>query len=147
VGGYRIEDIRAITKEFSCVSLVCNEDYHKGMFSSIKEGVKHLNGDRFFIIPGDYPLVNPAVYGQLLMAQGEIVIPYYKGRKGHPVLLNRSLAEEIISEPDHSNLKAFIRRKGYELVSVADEGILLDVDTRADYENIKNRYEQSSRPN
>lgn len=139
VGGHRVEEITALTRDYAQVEVVFNKDYRSGMFSSVKTGVAHLQGKRFFLLPGDHPLVAGEVYRKLLQVEADIVIPTFKGRKGHPVLIKSALADEILQEPADSNLRAFIRRRGFELVEVEDSGILVDIDTREEYERIKQR--------
>ncbi len=145
VGGHRFEKIAFLSQRYRKIQLVFNKDYQSGMFSSIKEGVKHLEGERFFLIPGDYPLARKEVYEKMLQVKGDIVVPTFGGRKGHPVLMKSSLAQELLRETGDSNLKIFIDRKGYTLVDVADEGILVDVDTVTDYERAVSRYENPGR--
>ena len=139
VGGYRIERIRKILKKYSKVDIVFNKNYKKGMFSSVKAGIKHIKSDKFFLLPGDIPFVNEEVYKKILYIEGEIVIPSYKGIKGHPVLIKSTLKDEILAEPDDSNLKIFINRKGYTLINIEDEAILLDIDTIEDYDKLESR--------
>ena len=134
VGGHNIERLMELTRCYVKVQVVFNENYSSGMFTSVKEGIKHLKDDKFFLIPGDCPLVKRETFRQLLHARGDIVIPKYRGRKGHPVLMESSLKEEILREPDDSNLRDFIRRKGYETIEVEDRGILVDIDTWEDFE-------------
>lgn len=138
VGGYSLERLIALTREYEKVQVVFNKEYSSGMFSSVKEGIKHLQGRKFFLTPADCPLVKEEVYRALMQAQQDIAVPRYRGKKGHPIIMSSSLAPEILSEPDDSNLGNFIRRKGCETIDVEDENILLDIDTKEDYEKIKN---------
>lgn len=136
VGGYRIERVETILKPYPKVEVVLNSRFDEGMFTSVKEGMRHVRGDRFFFTPGDYPLVSPEVCRRLLQTQGEIVIPTFGGRKGHPVLLAGHLAQVLLDEPETSNLRDFMRRQGYQTLEVDDEGILIDIDTPEDYRRI-----------
>jgi molybdenum cofactor cytidylyltransferase len=139
VGGHKIEKLIELIQNYANIQVILNEKYRSGMFSSVKEGVKNLKGDKFFLIPGDCPLVKKEVYRELLQTRGDIVIPSFQGRKGHPVLIRSSLTAEILREPENSNLRDFIRRKGYETIAVEDSGILLDIDTQEDYKIAKKR--------
>lgn len=140
VGGFKIERVMEIVKNCPDVRVVLNKNYQKGMFSSVQEGVRHVNGDIFFIMPGDHPLITKETYRKLideLTAAGpdrDIAVPVYKDRKGHPVLLRKKIKEELLREPHDSTLKKFIHRKGFLPVPVDNSGILVDVDTREDYE-------------
>jgi molybdenum cofactor cytidylyltransferase len=69
----------------------------------------------------------------MLDTDGEIIIPVYKGEKGHPVLMKSYLIKEILQNPGYASLRDFIDAKGFTTVSVQDKGILMDVDTVEDY--------------
>ena len=58
------------------VTFVFNENYEKGMFSSVLKGVKETKED-FFIIPGDCPFVKEDTYRKLLKGNGDIRVPSY----------------------------------------------------------------------
>lgn len=109
------------------IRIVHNKDYELGMFSSVKTGVKITEND-FFLIPGDYPLVKPETIEQLLANKGVIKVPIYKGRKGHPIFISKSLIRTLNEEPITSNLKVFRDRHNVSYIEVDDEGVLLDVD-------------------
>jgi molybdenum cofactor cytidylyltransferase len=129
VAGFQIEQVRDLMVAYGKVEVVENAAYKSGMLSSIKAGVRNLAGERFFVLPGDIPLVPASVYTSLLLDQSDIVVPTFEGKKGHPVLLNSSLAEEILKEPDASSLGRFVQRKGCSTLEVDEEAILWDVDT------------------
>ncbi|MCP5108398.1 MAG: nucleotidyltransferase family protein [bacterium] len=139
VGGHKVERIREITKDYSSVRVVFNKNYREGMFGSVQEGVGHIEADAFFLMPGDLPFVTPVVYGALKEALESsepgytVFIPTFKGRKGHPVLMRKQLAEEIREEPRDSMLRTVINRNKCLLVKVEEEGILQDIDTIGDY--------------
>ena len=143
VGGHRIERIREMTKKYPTVQVVLNKHYEKGMFSSVQEGVRHLTGDWFFIMPGDYPLITNHVFQKLKKSMEasdpgyDIFIPTSKGRKGHPVLIREKVKDEILREPVDSTLKNVIHRNNCLLVEVDHKGILMDVNTMEDYERVK----------
>ena len=144
VGGYKIERLREILSSYEKVEVVFNKNYKRGMFSSVKEGVKYVQAERFFILPGDCPLINENVYRALLEVDADIVIPAYRGKKGHPVLLRGSLKRSLLEEPDDSNLRNFIKKNRYAILEVPDNGIIIDVDTVEDYEKIRHRFEKKN---
>jgi len=138
VVGYRSEIVSDILSKYPRVELVYNEKYIDGMFSSVKVGLKHIEKDRFFFIPGDYPLIKKSTYKEMLAADGDIVLPVYERRKGHPILLKSYVIDEILQSSKYANMREFINSHGFVTVSVDDPGILMDVDTIEDYENIMN---------
>ena len=136
VGGHNYYENKKITDTYSKVLLVENKQYELGMFSSIQCGTREMETD-FFLIPGDYPAVKPSTYRILASGTGDIVVPVYRGRRGHPVLIKKKLVASLLAEPVDSNLKIFRDRNNPEYLEVDDAGILLDVDTPEDFEHIK----------
>lgn len=136
VGGHNYKSIKYITDKYANVRLAENSNYHLGMFSSVKCGVSEMTGD-FFLIPGDYPLVKQSTYEALIKGTGDFIVPEYKGRRGHPVLIKKELIKLINEEPIESNLKVFRDKCNTEFIETDDEGILIDLDTMEDFEKIK----------
>jgi molybdenum cofactor cytidylyltransferase len=133
VVGWRAEQIQSLLAAYHKVELVPNEDFRAGMFSSVKIGIAQVRAPRFFLLPGDHPLIGAEVYAQMLAATGDIVIPTFRGRRGHPVLFSSHLVPEILHSPDSRMLRDYIRKKGHTEVEVDQEGILIDIDTLEDY--------------
>jgi molybdenum cofactor cytidylyltransferase len=140
VGGWQVEHIRELLAGYDKVEVVVNEDYRAGMFSSVQTGVAHVRAPWFFLLPGDYPFIGRKVYERLLDTQGDVVIPTFGGKKGHPVLFRGQPGPEILDMPEDATLRDYIEAQGYVTVAVEDEGILLDLDRPADYEILRKRY-------
>lgn len=134
VGGHRIDDIKEHMKKYPKVDLIHNKDYLDGMFSSVKTGLKSLQGDRFFLIPGDYPSINKTTYAAMLQVDEDIVIPTFNKKKGHPILIKTHFKDEILNDSNFNSLRDFIWKKEPTTIEVDDPGILLDIDTMYDYE-------------
>ena len=115
------------------MEVIFNPDYNLGMFSSVLAGFRQVQKERIFFTPGDYPLISKETYQDMLKVSGDIVVPVYKGRKGHPVLIKHMLIEELLNGSKYLNLNKFIISKGYVTVPVQDQGVLLDIDTIQDY--------------
>lgn len=145
VAGYRKEVIKEILDKYSKVEVVYNNAYEQGMFTSIIEGFKYIKEEKVFFTPGDYPLISKDVYSTLLKVTGDIIIPSYNGRKGHPVLMKKCIVKELLQSTKFSTLKDFINSKGFVKVNVNEEGILIDIDTMEDYLNVKNIFVQNGR--
>jgi len=136
----RLQELLARDEKVTCV---LNERYRDGMSSSVRAGIAQVRASRFFLTPGDYPLVGPAVYERMLGVQGDIVIPTAGGERGHPVLLRGALVPEILAQPADSSLRDYIEARGYVTIEVGDEAILWDLDTPEDYERLLAHYRQS----
>lgn len=138
VTGFKYEIIEKLLKNKDKVTLVYNEKYEYGMFSSLKAGIKSVKGDRFFFIPGDYPRVNEKTYEALLKINGDVCIPTYKGKKGHPILINSKHIDDILNNSNYNSLRDFVHAQSCSLVQVDDMGILQDIDTYDDYLSLVN---------
>jgi molybdenum cofactor cytidylyltransferase len=133
VVGWKAEQVRSLLAAYHKVECVPNPDFRAGMFSSVKAGIAHVQAPRFFLLPGDHPLIGVEVYAQMLACPADIVIPTFGGRRGHPVLFSSHLIPEILDSPDNATLRDYIRTKGHSEVEVEQEGILIDIDTHKDY--------------
>jgi len=113
---------------------VVNENYREGMVSSFKKGLERLkNCDAVFLALGDQPFVDRDFLMKAVDAWKEgakIVSPVYKGKKGHPVLFDQSLFDEILSLREHGMIRDVIHRHGdkHHLVE-AGEWAVTDLDT------------------
>lgn len=136
VGGYRIDEIKDILYKYPKVELIYNPDYLNGMFSSVKKGLINVKEKRFFLIPGDYPLVDKRTYKYMLNIDKDIVIPVYNKKRGHPLLMKSYLINEIISNNTFKTLRDFLSIKEITFIDVDDFGILMDIDTMDDYNSI-----------
>jgi len=144
VAGHEEDKIRKILQEKPNVMIVKNEHVDRGMFSSVRVGVKDVRTDRFFILPGDQPGVRKSTFKSLLEVSADIVVPRYNGKKGHPVLFDGNCAKEIMALPDTEILRNYIHGKENVLiVDVNDPGIGMDVDTPEDYETMKKYYKNN----
>ena len=116
---------------------VMNPRYAEGMSTSIRAGVQAATpGSRaFLVVLGDQPLVAPDTFDALIdrwSATGaKILIPTFRGARGNPVLLDRSLSAEIDGITGDQGCRAIFpgHSKDISEVEVDDPGVLIDVDT------------------
>lgn len=143
VGGCRFGKIEKLLKTMPKILLVRNDDYKKGMFSSVQMGVRMLKGHDFFLLPGDQPLVKAESFNAMAEQQAEIVLPRYHGKKGHPVLFRASCIPEILAMPDTEILRNYIHAKtNVRILDVEDPAVLMDADTPEDLETIARYFEE-----
>ncbi len=133
VVGWQAERIHQALPAYDKVEIVLNQQFRAGMFSSVKTGLACVRAPSFFLLPGDCPLIGADIYARMLGVPGDIVVPTFEGKRGHPTLFRSTLIPEILSQPDDSTLRHYIDRKGYTVVKVQDDGILYDMDTPEDY--------------
>jgi molybdenum cofactor cytidylyltransferase len=117
------------------------------MRSTVEHGLRWLEQtysprpeDFWLLAPADHPTLNPVVVRQLLVTGSEsrsIVVPVHGGRRGHPTLLAWRHVAGIRGLRSESGINAYLRDHEVCEVPVADPGVLVDLDTPADWERIK----------
>ncbi len=143
LGAYSNKIEPLVKKKFPNVEITINQDYKKEMFSSIQAGISIINeGDAVLIGLVDHPFITKEVINQLIYGyeDGSIVIPAYKGRKGHPIIIPLSLREEILSikAEDHSLRGVISSHKDVvKVIEVNTDAILFDMDTPEKFEEAK----------
>ncbi|HLX64981.1 MAG TPA: nucleotidyltransferase family protein [Planctomycetota bacterium] len=123
---------------------VYNADFEAGeMLSSIQAGLRALpNADAVVLALADQPAVRAETVRRLievwLKNKPLMVLPVWRGKRGHPLLLDLRLRGEIMALPRGETLKTVVHRHLNEAVEVevGDEGILADMDTREEYERM-----------
>ena len=135
VTGFYHDDLVQVVLPYEKVVVIRNLGFEEGMFSSVLCGVRQTTDD-FFVVPGDYPLIQKSTYDALVRSKGSIRVPIYQNKKGHPIYMEKELKAKLLEEPKDSNLKNFRNAQEVTYVEVQDEGILLDVDTITDYQQI-----------
>lgn len=142
--GHKPENLTPILDELD-VQWVVNENYREGMASSFKEGLKRLKGcDAVFLALGDQPFVERDFLKRMIdawNAGAKVVNPVHKGKKGHPVLFDRSLFDEILSLRRHETVRDVIHRHEDQRSLVeAGEWAVMDLDTPEGLQAIKRKF-------
>ena len=126
--------------------VVLNENFLQGMGTSLKSGLARVDSQvhAALIILADQPFVRPETLDQLIAAhertRAQIVIPTYRGFRGNPVLLDRSVFPEVMGLSGDIGCRAIFgeHQDGIVKLEVGDVGILLDIDQKKDYESLRN---------
>ncbi|HVH60921.1 MAG TPA: NTP transferase domain-containing protein [Candidatus Sulfotelmatobacter sp.] len=126
--------------------VVFNENFLQGMGTSLKAGLAAVDSkvQAALIILADQPFVRPETLDQLIAAhertRAQIVIPTFRGFRGNPVLLDRSVFPEVMGLSGDIGCRAIFgeHQDGIVKCEVEDVGILLDIDQKQDYESLRN---------
>jgi molybdenum cofactor cytidylyltransferase len=126
--------------------LVRNPDPSRGQLSSIWCGLDALpeSAAAVLVTLVDVPFVATttvrAVVDAWRHSRAPIVRPIVGGRRGHPVIFDRAVFEELRQAPLEQGARLVVRAHwGDSLdVPVEDGSCLIDVDTPADYERVRN---------
>ena len=126
--------------------IVYNDDWEKGMASSISAGISALSEDiqGSMIVLGDMPLITQLTLDLLICEfnhhqGGNIVYPLYGNRQGNPVIFPRKYFHEILTANGDRGCKKILKKYPGEGigVSVESDEVVLDCDTQDDYFLIK----------
>ena len=113
-------------------------DWAEGLSASLRAGFSSapIDADGVFVFLGDMPRT-PHDLGRrlsdaLAAAPGaKAAAPVFQGRRGHPVLVGKALADEVAVLRGDVGLNGVLDTLGpaLALVEVEDDGVLFDVDT------------------
>jgi molybdenum cofactor cytidylyltransferase len=145
VVGHRARELGAVFEGWSRVEVVENPGYQEGMFSSVRRGVQAVAEGSFFLALGDMPGVGGSVFADLLDWSSRLssvfacagspyaVIPQFKGKKGHPLLLSDEMRVRILAADGAKTLRDVLAGVPTLIVPIDEPGILHDIDTPVDY--------------
>jgi molybdenum cofactor cytidylyltransferase len=81
-----------------------NPNWQQGQLSSIQTVIRSLppgEAEGLILCPVDHPLISRFLVGQLIQefdsTEKLIVLPTYKGKRGHPTIFRASLFEELLA--------------------------------------------------
>ena len=124
------------------IVFVFNHNFEKGMFTSLQKGLsKAKNCDWLLYHFVDQPQIPQNFYKDLISQiddKSDWIQPSYKNKKGHPVLIRKTLFTTIINAKENSSLKEVtnsfeINKKIWDCNY---KEILSDIDTPEDYNAI-----------
>jgi molybdenum cofactor cytidylyltransferase len=127
------------------LKVVVNQAYEQGMASSLREGLSALDPqtDAALIVLADQPFIRSDTLNRIVeehrRTRAQIVIPLYRGFRGNPVLLDRSVFPKVMALDGDIGCRAIFgsHLEGIVKVEVDDVGILLDIDNKDDYERLR----------
>lgn len=124
------------------VRWVSNAMAPEGPQTSLRVGLREVSPQSRAVIiaHGDMPVIRSSTVRQMMerLTAGAIVIPRYRGRKGHPVILDAAYIPECLENHRQMPLRELIVAHTPAVVcyDTDDEGILLDIDEWDDYHHL-----------
>jgi molybdenum cofactor cytidylyltransferase len=124
-------------------TVAVNPRWEDGQLSSLVAGIDALKKGRSrgaMICPVDHPLITKKLLLDLITAFGtskkKIVVPALGGRRGHPVIFDASLFDELRRAPADPGARAVIHSHAEDLAEIPtlERGALVDIATMQDYE-------------
>ncbi len=133
------------------VLIVPNEDWPRGIGTSIRAGVARLREcDALLLLVCDQPRVDVALLRRLIalheQTQKPMIATSYSGTHGVPALFARSCFERLLSLADGSGAKALLLAHPGDVASVPFPAGALDIDTPSDLKSLRLPLEPSTPP-
>jgi xanthine dehydrogenase accessory factor len=137
--GYEADRVRS-ELSLDGARVVENRAYREGMSTSLRAGVAALSprADAFLVVLGDAPFVRSSTLDALIDARertgARIALPTFEGMRGNPVLIDRSLADEVDALTGDRGCRALRLRHPEETIEVPvdDPGVVIDLDSPDD---------------
>ena len=95
--------------------------------------------DGYLILLGDQPMVSDALINRLISVFQKggkgLLIPVFRGKRGHPVLIGSKYKDEIkILNPEVGLRELFLKHQDdIQEIEVESDDVLKDIDTPDDY--------------
>lgn len=140
LGGRRVLDRTLDAVRASGLPWHLEDAGHPGMGDSIAAAVRATaQAPAWLVLPGDLPLIRAGTLQQLARAlEGHaVVLPFYRGQRGHPVGFAASCREALLSLTGERGAAAVIAAQAPGAVAsieVDDPGCVTDIDTVEDLE-------------
>jgi molybdenum cofactor cytidylyltransferase len=138
--GHRAEELRARLSHLP-VRFAVNEEAGSEMGASIARGVEQVSNDSAAVLVAlaDHPAVTPGAIRFLIERRAEtrarFVVPIWRGRGGHPVLVDLAYREELSRLGEGRGLRGLFEAHAGEVlrVEVGCPYVARDMDTWEDY--------------
>ncbi len=133
--GANSEDILSHLK-LDPTMVVINNDWEKGQLSSVHAALRSLPvglTDGVLLCLVDHPLITGALVRELIekfYSSGKlIVLPTYKGKRGHPAVFSSKLYDELLAAPLEQGARSVVWAHAADVLEVPtiEEGVVLNL--------------------
>ncbi len=123
------------------VSIVLNKHPERERFYSLQTGLRALKDQSYTFIQNiDNPFVDQDVLSLLYKQsnKADYIVPTYKGRGGHPILISNKIGKIISGEKDYDkNLKEYLKEFNKLTQDSLNKELLFNINDLNDYESFK----------
>lgn len=110
-------------------NVVINQDWQLGQLSSIQAAIRALQAresvDGMMLFLVDHPLISAELVGQLAgefyRTRKAIVLPTFRGKRGHPVIFSRELFDELLAAPLDQGARVVVWNHADDVLEVPTE--------------------------
>lgn len=119
------------------IKLTINEYHELGRFYSLSLGIAEIKDRSFiFIQNADNPFIDFSILDKMYSKRNNeaYVIPIYKEKAGHPVLIGKTIIKRLRSEKNlESNLRNILHEYKRIGIPVKNEKVLANINSMSDY--------------
>lgn len=137
--GHQADKVREVLRNLDSpfLQMVENDDFGKGMASSLSVGIRALptDLDYFGFLPGDKPFISTSTIQKMVdflsLRRPLILVPEYKTKPGHPTFFATSLRSEFLQLTGDTGGREIIAAHLGSVTSLAmdDPNIIVDMDS------------------
>jgi molybdenum cofactor cytidylyltransferase len=144
--GHNADEMRQKIADLS-TAVVVNHQYKQGQLSSLVAAIDEIESwqssgevDGILVHLVDHPYINSALVNSMIesfyRSNKLIVVPRYRGRRGHPVIFSRLLFAELLNAPVDLGAKTVVHAHHNDMLEIDtdDEGVTVDIDTPEEYQ-------------
>jgi molybdenum cofactor cytidylyltransferase len=123
--------------------VVVNQDWQRGQLTSLISGLDAIGGRHIqgvLVCPVDHPLATSRLIRSMceaVEASQNIIIPVFKGIRGHPVIFPSRFIDSLRSAPLEMGARQLLRDHPDDILEIEtdDEGVIRNIDTPEEYES------------
>jgi len=145
VTGYEAEKIKTAIQHLP-VDIIHNDDFLKGMTTTIQRGIEHAKeggymiclADMFMISAGEYVLLKKIFEKNFRSNAKYIYLPRYKNEKGNPVIFSPYYKDAILEHKEMEGCKAIVQSNKENIfwIDMPTDHVLQDMDYYEDYKKL-----------
>jgi CTP:molybdopterin cytidylyltransferase MocA len=125
--GHAYEKIRAVLDPG--VTVIRNEGYEAGMFSSVKKAFEALDAPELYFCHVDRPVPDKSVFEALSRSRSPVAVAFYEGRRAPPVRISAEMKADLLAS-GATRLDQWVLASGVaDFVAVDDPKVLQNANT------------------
>ena len=120
------EELKRELSPLGVIFLKHEQERPPELMDSVRTGLQYLQGkcSRVVFAPVNVPMFTPDTLQTLLGNEGEIVVPSWQGRGGHPIVLSDEMIPLVLDYSGENGLRGALESLPRTWVNVDDKGIL-----------------------
>ena len=125
------EEVKHQLSSYGVIFLQVESPEQPELMDSVRVGMEYLYNkcERIVFTPVNVPMFTPATLLSLMDVEGEVVVPSFEHRGGHPVIVHNDIVPRILSYEGSDGLRGAFAEGMVDrvFVEVADKGVLSSV--------------------